>query len=114
MRDDTHIVVGASTQQNSGRPGDGSIEMSHLWDCGEWTSGNEHLSIDYKYESKSNINDLCNYNLIDNAKIIDIINIDNFFINKHKPKLTIISPKSIDNTLLLSKIYVKRYQLFCI
>ena len=34
-----------------------SIEISHLWDCGEWTCANEYLNIHCKCqnESKSNL-----------------------------------------------------------
>ena len=67
-----------------------SVEMSHLWECGQWTSANEFL-------------------FVKNAKMIDIRNYGNFLLNKHKPKLSVISPNSIESTLLLSKLHVTRY-----
>ena len=78
------------------------VEMSHFWPCGQWTCANEVLDID------NNINDsYSNKSIISNCKYN--FTIGNFFLNKHKPQLSIVSPKSVDNSLLLSKLCVTRY-----
>ena len=110
---------------NNNKQSNNSVKVSHLWPCGQWTTADEllHINYDCNNNSKNNNNNnnretdnhicsSCNYDLISNAKVVDISSVGNFFVNKNRPKLTIISPNSIDNTLLLSKICVARYVFF--
>ena len=84
------------------------MKISHLWQCGEWTHAEKLLDIRH-YLRSININ-ATNYNAIRDAKVItkDVIHAESFLIHNHTPQLSIIQPRSLNHSLLLSKLCLTR------
>ena len=87
------------------------VKISHLWQCGEWTHGNKLFDIN-SHLKWINAN-TTNYDAIRDAKVItnDIFHQESFFMYNHTPKLTVIEPRSLNHSLLLSKLCLIRYAL---
>ena len=81
---------------------DTKTTVHHLWQCGEWTSSNEKIVVEYP-----NTNDMA-YNSLYKARVVNINSCNNWFINTNPPQLTVIEPNSFQNVLLLSKVSCKR------
>lgn len=85
---------------------DTKVTIHHLWNCGEWTSSSEKISIEYPTKMGGS-GDMI-YNSLHKARVVNINSFGNWFINKNQPQLTVIEPKSFQNVLFLSKISCKR------